>query len=297
MTKYLSVDIGGTNVKYAELNEAGDVIAKDKVKTEHNLDDFLAEIDQIVDKFQADGLSGIAFCAPGKIEDTTIRFGGALPFLDGVDFAKRYEKLGLPVVVVNDGKASALAESWLGSLQGVKNGAAIVLGTGVGGGIIVNGQLLAGEHFQAGELSFGILNVDKTGFDATVGSYGSAVRMIERVNQAIGNEDTTDGLAAFNAISAGKPEAVAILKNYCKNVAYLILNVQSVVDLKRITIGGGISAQDAVIDGIREAINEIREENPIIKMSLTPPEIVRAQFMNTANIYGALYNLLLKVEG
>ena len=161
----------------------------------------------------------------------------------------------------------------------------------------MNGQLLAGEHFQAGELSFGILNVDKTGFDATVGSYGSAVGMIERVNQAIGNEDTTDGLAAFNAINAGKPEAVAIFKNYCKNVAYLILNVQSVVDLKRITIGGGISAQDAVIDGIREAINEIREEIPVIKMSLTPPEIVRAQFMNTANIYGALYNLLLKVEG
>ena len=74
MTKYLSIDIGGTNVKYAELNEAGDVITKDKVKTEHNLDDFLAEIDQIVDKFQADGLSGIAFCAPGKIDDTTIRF-------------------------------------------------------------------------------------------------------------------------------------------------------------------------------------------------------------------------------
>lgn len=297
MTKYLSIDIGGTNVKYAELNEAGDVIAKDKVKTQQNLDDFLAEIDQIVEKFQADGLSGIAFCAPGKIEDTTIRFGGALPFLDGVDFAKRYEKLGLPIAVVNDGKASALAESWLGSLKGVKNGAAIVLGTGVGGGIIVNGQLLAGEHFQAGELSFGILNVDKTGYDAMAGSYGSAVQMVERVNQAIGNADATDGLAAFAAINAGQPEAVAIFKNYCKNVAYLILNVQSVVDLKRIAIGGGISAQDAVIDGIRAAIDEIREEIPIIKMTLTPPEIVRAQFMNTANIYGALYNLLLKVEG
>lgn len=297
MTKYLSIDIGGTNVKYAELNEAGDVIAKDKVKTQQNLDDFLAEIDQIVEKFQADGLSGIAFCAPGKIEDTTIRFGGALPFLDGVDFAKRYEKLGLPIAVVNDGKASALAESWLGSLKGVKNGAAIVLGTGVGGGIIVNGQLLAGEHFQAGELSFGILNVDKTGYDAMAGSYGSAVQMVERVNQAIGNADATDGLAAFAAINAGQPEAVAIFKNYCKNVAYLILNVQSVVDLKRIAIGGGISAQDAVIDGIRGAIDEIREEIPIIKLTLTPPEIVRAQFMNTANIYGALYNLLLKVEG
>lgn len=297
MTKYLSIDIGGTNVKYAELNEAGDVIAKDKVKTQQNLDDFLAEIDQIVEKFQADGLSGIAFCAPGKIEDTTIRFGGALPFLDGVDFAKRYEKLGLPIAVVNDGKASALAESWLGSLKGVKNGAAIVLGTGVGGGIIVNGQLLAGEHFQAGELSFGILNVDKTGYDAMAGSYGSAVQMVERVNQAIDNADATDGLAAFATINAGQPEAVAIFKNYCKNVAYLILNVQSVVDLKRIAIGGGISAQDAVIDGIREAIDEIREEIPIIKLTLTPPEIVRAQFMNTANIYGALYNLLLKVEG
>lgn len=71
-----------------------------------------------------------------------------------LNFAQRYKKLGIPVAVINDGKASVLAENWLGSLKDLNNCAAITLGTGVGGGIIVNGRLLNGVHFQAGEISF-----------------------------------------------------------------------------------------------------------------------------------------------
>src|SRR5699024_11774657 len=61
----------------------------------------------------------------GKIAKTEIHFGGALPFLDGVDFAKRYKKYNLPIAVINDGKASVLAENWLGSLKDMKNCASI----------------------------------------------------------------------------------------------------------------------------------------------------------------------------
>lgn len=293
MTNYLSIDIGGTNVKYATLTADGVILTKGKIKTSHELEPFLRDIDHIVHQFSTTDLGGIAFCAPGKIERTTIRFGGALPFLDGVDFASRYADLRLPIAGINDGKASVLAENWRGSLQGVDNCAAITLGTGVGGGIIVNGQLLNGEHFQAGELSFGILNAAQGGYASTAGNYGSAVGMIKRVNQAVGNPDLEDGLAAFAAINRHDPAASEIFHAYCKNVAYIILNLQAVADLRRIAIGGGISAQPVLISGIQAAIEELRDEIPILKKTLTPPEVVSAHFRNTANIYGALYKLLL----
>ncbi len=146
----------------------------------------------------------MAFCAPGKIAHTKIHFDGTLPFLDGIDFAERYQKYNIPVAVINDGKASALAENWLGSLKDMKNCAAITLGTGVEGGIIVNGQLLNGAHFQAGELSFLQLNMNEAGFNGFAGGYASAVQMIKRVNRAINNEDEMDGLAAFEAINRGE---------------------------------------------------------------------------------------------
>lgn len=255
------------------------------------------DIDEIVAKYVKKGVKGLAFCAPGKIAHTKIHFGGALPFLDGIDFAERYRQYNLPVAVINDGKASVLAENWLGSLKDMKNCAAITLGTGVGGGIIVNGQLLNGAHFQAGELSFLQLNLDKPHFDGFAGGYASAVQMIGAVNKKLGNYDVTDGLAAFKAINDGNEDAVEIFNEFCKRVAAIIIDIQAVVDLDAIAIGGGISAQPVVIDGINQAYDKILNENPIIKNTFTRPQILDAKFKNQANLYGALYNLLLHVNG
>lgn len=294
---YLSIDIGGTNVKYAELDNAGNIVEQGKIKTSHDKEQFLKNIDQIVDKYVRKGVKGLAFCAPGKIAHTKIHFGGALPFLDGIDFAERYKKYGLPVAVINDGKASALAENWLGSLKDMKNCAAITLGTGVGGGIIVNGQLLNGAHFQAGELSFLQLNMKEPGFDGFAGGYASAVQMIKNVNEAIDNDDETDGLAAFDAINNEDEKAKSIFDEYCKRIAAIIIDIQAVVDLDAIAIGGGISAQPIVVQGINQAYDEVLAANKIIRDTFTRPKIVEAKFKNGANLYGALYNLFIHVNG
>lgn len=294
---YLSIDIGGTNVKYAELNNSGQIIERGKIKTVLKKEQFLKKIDQIVDKYVQKGVKGLAFCAPGKIADTEIHFGGALPFLDGIDFAKRYQQLQLPVAVINDGKASVLAENWLGSLKDMKNCAAITLGTGVGGGIIVNGQLINGAHFQAGELSFLQLNMNKPGFDGFAGGYASAVQMIKRINQKLHDQDETDGLAAFKAIKNQNEAALQIFKEYCDRIVAVIIDVQAVVDLDAIAIGGGISAQPILIEGINQAYDRARENNEILKLTLTRPQIVDAKFKNDANLFGALYNLFIKVNG
>ncbi|EEQ26909.1 ROK family protein [Lactobacillus gasseri] len=294
---YLSIDIGGTNVKYAELNNAGNIIEQGKIKTSHDKEQFLKNIDRIVAKYVKKGIKGIAFCAPGKIAHTKIHFGGALPFLDGIDFAVRYKKYDIPVTVINDGKASVLAENWLGSLKDMQNCAAITLGTGVGGGIIVNGKLLNGAHFQAGELSFLQLNMKEPGFDGFAGGYASAVQMIKNVNEAIENDDETDGLAAFEAINNGNEKAKKIFDEYCKRIAAIIIDIQAVVDLDAIAIGGGISAQPIVIQGINQAYDQVLADNELIRKTFTRPKIVEAKFKNGANLYGALYNLFIHVNG
>ena len=294
---YLSIDIGGTNVKYAELNNAGNIIEQGKIKTSHDKEQFLKNIDRIVAKYVKKGIKGIAFCAPGKIAHTKIHFGGALPFLDGIDFAVRYKKYDIPVTVINDGKASVLAENWLGSLKDMQNCAAITLGTGVGGGIIVNGKLLNGAHFQAGELSFLQLNMKEPGFDGFAGGYASAVQMIKNVNEAIENDDETDGLAAFEAINNGNEKAKKIFDEYCKRIAAIIIDIQAIVDLDAIAIGGGISAQPIVIQGINQAYDQVLADNELIGKTFTRPKIVEAKFKNGANLYGALYNLFIHVNG
>lgn len=294
---YLSIDIGGTNVKYAELNNAGNIIEQGKIKTSHDKEQFLKNIDQIVEKYLKKEIKGIAFCAPGKIAHTKIHFDGALPFLDGIDFAVRYKKYDIPVTVINDGKASVLAENWLGSLKDMQNCAAITLGTGVGGGIIVNGKLLNGAHFQAGELSFLQLNMKEPGFDGFAGGYASAVQMIRNVNEAIENDDETDGLAAFEAINNGNEKAKKIFDEYCKRIAAIIIDIQAVVDLDAIAIGGGISAQPIVVQGINQAYDKVLADNELIRKTFTRPKIVEAKFKNGANLYGALYNLFIHVNG
>lgn len=300
MKNYVSIDIGGTEIKCARLDRAGNILEKWKRPTPHDKEKFMKAIDDIVNDHCVHQIKGLAFCAPGKIEKTEIHFGGALPFLEGVDFAKIYQKMGFPVAVINDGKAAVLAEEWLGSLKDVANCAAIILGTAVGGGIIVNGHLLNGVHYQAGEISFIQLNCHAkhdNNFKGYVGQDVSAVHMVNEVNKALGNSNINDGFEAFDAINSGDPAASKIFNEFCYRLALLIMNVQTVVDVQRIAIGGGISAQPILVKRVNQAYDEIANNCPLYQKTLTKPEIINTKFNNDANLYGALYNLLLHYNG
>ncbi|MGM9906530.1 ROK family protein [Lactobacillus sp.] len=300
MTQYLVFDIGGTNVKYALMDGEGKLLEKGKRASADNLDDFVAALYEVGDQYKGK-FAGIAVCAPGKIdtEKKIIHFGGALPFLDGLNLEETLgARYGVPVSAENDGKAAALCEQWLGELKGVDTGAVLTLGTGVGGGIVVSGKLLHGSSFQAGELSWMITNQGaglKT-MDAYAGFACSAVGMVEKVNQELGNEDVNDGLVAFAAIKSGNEEAGKIFRQYCLDVAVMILNLQTVINGKKVVIGGGISAQGILIEEIRRQFGEILNDNPMLRQQVIPPEIVAAKFRNDTNLYGALFALLQENE-
>ena len=295
---YLSIDIGGTNIKLALIDHSGQIQSKKQVRTPHEYSEFIATLENEIELVQ-DEIRGIAFSCPGKVDTDTgmIYFGGALPFLDGISFVKVFQpKFQVPISVINDGKAAALSELWLGNLKGIENGLALVLGTGIGGGLILEGKLYQGKNFQAGELSFMMKPSDKPSFDDTYGKTGSAVGLVKSVNRVLGTEDLKDGAAAFEAINQKDPNVYPIFEAFAREIAYMICNIQAILDLEKIVIGGGISAQPIVTEEIRKQYRAIRAGLPFVESTLTEVEIDSCRFMNDANLLGALYQLLLNAD-
>lgn len=297
MTKnYLAIDVGGTRLKVGLIDRAGNIIEKYNERTvTTGLPEFLVQLHQVIDRY-ADQIRGVAFSVPGKVAHPTdtIKGGGALTFMDGVNLRDELQ-LDLPVAVENDGKAAALAELWLGELNDVADGMAIVLGTGVGGGLVLNGELVYGTHYQAGELSF-IFGQIETGMETSIGLHGSAVEMIKRIGTQLQLPEIDDGLTVFEHINAGEPAANEIFDAYANQIALLIQNIQAITDIQRIVIGGGISAQPIVAERIREKYFAFFNGNELVKATLTPAEIVAGKFANDANLFGAVYHLLMQLN-
>lgn len=259
MQKYLSLDIGGTFIKYGLVDLNGNIEEVFKVLTPNTLDDFLSIIFDIVEHYEKKIL-GIGISTLGRVDTSTgtIYNGGPLRYLHELCLKKIVEdKFFIPCSLTNDAKAAVLAELWMGNLKGVVNGAALILGTGVGGGIVINGNLFEGKNYQAGELSLLLRQPDDS---EIIGFSGSAVRFIEKATTLLRISDTTDGISVFKALKhSTSQELNSLFRNYCREIAYIISNLQVTLDLEKIVIGGGISVQPMII-------NEIK--NQYIKISI-----------------------------
>lgn len=297
---YLSIDVGGTNLKYALIDRAGKISKREHKRTPKDLEGFKEVLSEIITEYK-DDIRAVVLSCPGKIDSVTgtIYLGGALTYLHEFEIGKFiHEQFELPCSIVNDGKAAALAELWLGTLHGVENGASVTLGTGVGGGLILNGGLHQGSHFQAGELSFMLFGGFQEITPEIVGGYtGSAVRFIYEAATALGLEDVHDGKTVFAEIEKGNPLVVPLFEQYCRNVALIIFNMRTLLDLEKVAIGGGISAQKIVIDEIKHQYGMIEKTMQERNIYLDPLEIVACEFMNDAGLLGALYYYFLEIEG
>ena len=151
MTKEtLVMDIGGTFMKYGLINESLEIHDLDKVPTPDNLDDFQAVILGLLEHF-AGQIDGLAISMPGSIRQETgfVYHGGLIPYLKMIPLGARLtEQTDLPLVIINDGDAAGLGEAKYGHLQGVDCGGVLVLGTGVGGALIIEGDLASDKQVQ-----------------------------------------------------------------------------------------------------------------------------------------------------
>ncbi|WP_017473549.1 ROK family protein [Amphibacillus jilinensis] len=293
---YLVFDIGGTFIKYMTMERSGEPVNEGKFPTPYqDLETLIEKMASIYQGFSK-RVKGIAISCPGTVDvnQGIVYHGGALTYLHEQALANKLQKkCNVPVSIENDGKCAALAEKWQGSVKDYQQSVVLVLGTGVGGGIIIDGKLHRGVHLQAGEQSYVMECYDhETGKAAFAGKACSASRMVNEIAKQKGLE-RNDGQGVFQYINNQDPEAVTIFERFCKNVAVQILNLQYIIDPEIVAIGGGISVQPALLTGIKEAIEVIKADNPL---HMASPHVVTCHFRSAANLYGALYHFLLQHE-
>lgn len=306
MKQYLLIDIGGTFIKYSLTDAHAQKVSGGKVPTPlTGMDDLLAAIEGFAALWKGQ-FEGCAVSMPGRIDTKRgiAHTGGILSgFMWEQPFAALLEqRLGVPVTIANDGKCAAAAEAWTGSLAGVDNGLVLVLGTGIGGGIILNGRVYMGSHSAAGEVSnlvteLGSMEGDDFRFEvigkvaespvwAGKASASGLIAAYAAEKQLPAHGPQPTGEEIFAAYAAGEPEACRALKKFARRVALGIIGLQSVLDVERVAIGGGISAADALLPAIQTELDDLFTRCPVFPM--LEPELVRCRYGNDANMIGAL---------
>lgn len=300
MENYFVFDWGGTKLKYAVMNHETNILFKDDVPSpprDADKETFMKTIDEIVTP-HLDSIKGIAISSPGIIdsESGTIKLVAVFPYLNGCCIKKEFEeRYHVPVSIENDGKSAALAEYWKGGLQGCDSGAVVLIGTGLGGGLILDGKLRRGKSFMAGEFSCMCTDINHPDDNLKYWSELGYKGLFRRLESLTG-EDISEmtGLEFFERVNNGDEDARKALEMYCDSLAMTLFNLNVLLDLDRIVIGGGVSRQPSLISQLQESIKNIRTYNPDILagVDLPMPAVDTCTFFNEANLIGALYHHL-----
>ena len=297
----LAFDIGGTFIKYALVDEAYQVSDSSKVPTPATIEEFWEALERVICLFQ-NRITGIAISCPGEINSRLgfVFKGGLIPYLRNIPLASRLNKtFQVPVTVLNDGDAAGLAEARIGNLQDCDCGATFVLGTGVGLALTSNGSLIStwnlkdylrwpslGEKQVTPEQKQYQTEILRHGISSLVQNLGSAVNFVTNASRLLELPEE-DGVQVFEVLEAGHHEELQdLFASYCREIAILIYNLQSLVRLEKVTIGGGISSQPLLLEKINHQYKSLMEESGEQRFSLV--EIQAARYHNSSNLLGAV---------
>ena len=294
--KLMVFDVGGTEIKYCVMDESLEREKAGSVPTPMgSQEEFFDLLCSLYEPYREE-TEGIAMCLPGFIDSEKGRClgGGALRYNHGRDVAGPLsQRTGAEVRIANDGKCAALAELRVGSLKGCRNASVYIIGTGVGGGLIINGEILNGSHFTAGEFSFmRLTNTDWHDPGTTVGMVCSTTGLLDLNRRFVGfsTDPLIDGRQFFKKVSAGDEMSLKILRRFCMQVAMQITNLTILLDLEKVAIGGGISSQPIRLETIQDCLNEIYSDpGPYFDAALPKTEIVNCRYGSEANLVGAYY--------
>ena len=306
---YLGIDLGGTNVAAAVVDKDGSILGKASLPTprtgaEAVADQMAAAAAAAVEKagISMEQVESVGIGSPGTIEPQhgLIKFWSNLDFEDVPLAALMEERLSKPIYLENDANAAALGEYAAGAGKGSQSMVAITLGTGVGGGAILNGKLYTGFNYAGMEV--GHFVIEHGGRLCTCGrrgcfeAYCSATALIKRTREVMeetpdsllwqlaGSLDQVNGRTPFDAAAQGDAAAGKVIDEY---VDYLGCGVASLVNILQpevFCIGGGPSAQgETLMAPVRYILN--RED--YARNSVHRTRLVRAALGNDAGIIGA----------
>lgn len=311
----LGVDLGGTNIAVGIVDENYCLIHKDSVPTEAQREGeaIVDDIAMLCRRVLADKgialseVGGVGIAAPGTINsrDGYVEYANNLPFHHFPIVPLLRERLGdLPVFVDNDANAAALGEAIAGAAKGAANSVMITLGTGVGGGIIIDGKVYSGFNGAGGEL--GHMVIVKDGEQCSCGrrgcweAYSSATALIRMTQQKldectatgrktamtdlVAKKGRVTGRTAFDGMRMGDEAAKEVVDSYLGYLACGLTNMINIFQPEVLSIGGGVSGEgQSLIDALLPTIRKECYGGGTVK----PTEIRIAQLGNDAGIIGA----------
>lgn len=313
----IGVDLGGTNIAIAIVTEEGKILRQGSTPTmrERGYTEIVADMAKLCKELlAAEGLTeadvhSVGIGSPGTCnpESGVVEYANNLTFKDTPIRAEFQKHLDLPVFIGNDANVAAYGEFMSGAGKMYKDLIAITLGTGVGGGIILDGKLVCGSFNGGAELGHTVIH--SHGEQCSCGrkgcweAYSSATALIrEASDAAVANPDSTlntlvkgdvsnmNAKIPFDAAQAGDAVAIGVVDNYIENLAIGLVNVINIFQPEVIVLGGGVSAQkENLIRPLKEKmIHEIYGGAEMLKT-----EIKVAELGNDAGIIGAamLYQL------
>ena len=294
----IALDVGGTFIKYGFIKD-GNIKEKGEISTpKDSAEKFYQTVAKLI-KTHEKALTGVAISLPGFINPKTqvaVRTG-ALGYLTGNNIGKelrRYLSINVPISVENDANCAAIAEKLAGNAQDVHDFITVTLGTGVGGAIYINNQLLHGKSFSAGEFGMMVTDYSQHGF-ATLHEFASTRALCDEYARQKGYPiGTVEGYQVMSEID--DPIVKKIVDQWSMRVAICLFNLIVTLNPQKILIGGGISAQPVVVSEIRHQFKLLQESDRRLQDDIAMPDIQAAKFGNEANLLGALYGLLLQLE-
>lgn len=275
-----AIDIGGTTIKIATWKD-NQLQDKHAIDTPKDLDGFYEALTEEVNKIKKDTkIEGVAISSPGAVNKKTGIIGGssAIPYIHNFKIVDELEKrFGLPVSVENDANSAALGELAEGSGKGCDSMAFFVIGTGIGGALIINQKVWHGAHLFGGEFGYMIMGAH------TLSELASPVAMANRYNERTGKH--LDGKTIFELADKDDPVASDERQTLIHALAVAIYNIQHSFDPEKIVLGGGISNNPELIPLLNKEIDRLRDDLDLVTLK---PDIVLCKLKSDANLRGAV---------
>ena len=284
----LAIDIGGTMIKYGLVSSDGEILSTDKIETEaeKGLENILNKIDNIFKRYKENNPVGIAVSGTGQINGMIGKVIGGNPIIPnwiGTNLVKILEeKYNLPAVLENDVNCVALGEKWIGAGKDLSNFICLTIGTGIGGGIILNNQLFRGENFVAGE--FGHILIKKGEFE----QFASTTALIRLVKERTGK--ILNGKEIFDLEKKEIVEYQEVISEWIENLTDGLSSIIYCFNPANIILGGGVIGQgEPLINRIKNSL--FKKIGSQFKEKLN---IIQAKLGNNAGMIGASDLLLEK---
>lgn len=306
--KFIGIDIGGMTIKGILLRGDGTVLSRDSIETGSenggdamcaNIVTLINKLLQTVDGYKTD-IKGVGIGCPGLIDSKRgmVVFAGNLG-LRYYPLAKTVsDKVGLPVKITNDANAAALGEAKFGAGMKYKNSILVTLGTGIGGGIVIDGKLFEGGNSAGTEIGHTV--IVQGGLKCTCGRHGcferyaSARALTEQTRAAMEENknsemwkgyslDTVCGKTPFDYMDTDIT-AKLVIDKYINNLACGVLNLINVFRPEVVMLGGGVSEQD---ERITVPLQKLVDKEIFAGTDYAPVKIIKAKLGSSAGSYGA----------